>query len=113
MPNLHHCVLAYSDLFLKAVYATTESKYVDALAAFPSDLVEYLKDVSEENVYLLKMKGITNGRTTNQISEVGQQLIMPMRRLPITTGLFLFHQKDSERMLNVQRINPIKNQCID
>jgi hypothetical protein len=49
------------------------------------------------------MKGVTYGRTTNQISEVGQQLIMPMRRLPITTGFFLFHQKHRERVLNVQR----------
>ena len=91
----------YSEIYLKAVYARRESILIETLSSYPKDLIEYLKDLPDDNMYLLRMKGITFGRTTNQLSEVGQQIIMPMRRLPLTTGL-LFHQKDCERIQNIQ-----------
>ena len=61
--------------------------------------MQFLSKYEDSQLYLAKRNGISFGRSTSQGAESGNSLLLAFRKLPITSGLILFHEQDQERLL--------------
>ena len=87
--------------FSVAALSTTEKDFLAARQNFPPKLISYLSKYTDEQLYISKRSGISYGKTTSAGAESGNNLLNPIRKVGMASGLLLFHTREYTRMLRI------------
>ena len=84
--------------FSVAALSTTEKDFEAARKNFPPKLISYLSKYTDEQLYVSKRSGISYGKTTSAGAESGNNLLKPVRKVGMATGLLLFHAREYDTL---------------
>ena len=81
-------------IFVQAALSKNEHEYQSALRNFSPKLKTFISKYRDEQLFVSQRGDISFGKTTSAGAESGNNILKPIRKLEMTSGLLLFHKKE-------------------